>query len=125
MPSYEYRCQDCRKRFEVFMTYAEYGAKTVACPHCGSSSVRRKIGRIRVARSTESRLETMGDAGTLEGLEDNPREMGRMMRKMKSEVGDDMGPMFDEVVGRLESGENPGDIDSSLGDMGMPGDEDF
>ncbi|MGB9898969.1 FmdB family zinc ribbon protein, partial [Thermanaerothrix sp.] len=59
MPTYEYRCLDCRKRFEVFMTYAEYGTRAVTCPHCGSSNVQRRIGRVRVARSEESRLEDL------------------------------------------------------------------
>ncbi|TLN23630.1 zinc ribbon domain-containing protein [bacterium] len=56
MPTYEYRCLDCRKRFEVFMRFSEYGVKAVTCPHCQSSNVQRRIGKVRVARSDESRL---------------------------------------------------------------------
>lgn len=124
MPKYDYRCQDCRKRFDVFMTYSEYGTKTVLCPHCGSANVTRKIGRVRVARSNQSRLDNVADMGNLEGLENNPQEMGRMMRKMESEVGENMGPMFDEVVGRLEAGENMEDIDHSMPDTDAPGGDD-
>ena len=36
-----------------------------------------------------------------------------MMRKMSSEMGEDMGPEFDEVVGRLEAGQSPEDIEAS------------
>ncbi|HNT53548.1 MAG TPA: zinc ribbon domain-containing protein [Anaerolineaceae bacterium] len=118
MPTYEYRCLDCRKRFSVFLTYADYGIKPVACRHCGSLHVERRIGRIRVAHSDESRLEGMADPSQLEGLDEDPRALGRMMRQMKSSVGEDMGPVFDEVVDRLEAGQSPEDIDSAIPDLG-------
>ena len=33
--------------------------------------------------------------------EEDPRSLGRFMRKMGSEMGEDLGDEFDEVVGRL------------------------
>jgi len=118
MPLYDYRCQNCRKRFDIFMSYAEYGTRQVICPTCGSSNVTRRIGRVRVARSEDSRLESMSDSADLEGLENDPQAMGRMMRKMSSELGEDMGPEFDEVVGRLERGQSPDEIERDLPDLG-------
>ncbi len=118
MPNYEYRCLNCRRRFEVFMTYAEYGTRTVTCPHCKSDKVQRKIGRIRVARSDESRLENMADPSSLAGLDDDPRALGRMMREMSRETGEELGPEFDEVVGRLEAGQSPDQIEQDLPDLG-------
>ena len=118
MPNYEYRCLNCRRRFEVFMSYSEFGTRTVLCPHCKSENIQRRIGRIRVARSGESRLESMADPSALEGLEDDPRALGRMMRQMSSEMGEDMGPEFDEVIGRLEAGQSPQDIEKELPDLG-------
>jgi putative FmdB family regulatory protein len=118
MPEYEYRCLDCHRRFEIFMSYTEYGQKQVSCPHCGSTNIQRKIGRIRVAHSSESRLENMADPESLAGLEDDPRSLGRMMRNMSSELGEDMGSEFNEVVGRLESGETPDQIEKSMPDLG-------
>ncbi len=125
MPNYEFRCLDCHKRFEIFLSYAEYGQKTVTCPHCHSSNVSRKIGRIWVAHSEENRLESMADPTNLAGLEDDPRALGRMMKQMSSELGEDMGPEFKEVVGRLESGESPDQIEKSMPDLGAenPGSE--
>src|SRR5690242_10051749 len=118
MPNYEYRCLNCRRRFDVFLTYAEYGTRPVTCPHCHNENVQRKIGRIRVARSEESRLENLADPASLEGLEDDPRALGRMMRKMGDEVGEEMGPEFNEVIGRLESGQSPEQIEKDLPDLG-------
>lgn len=117
MPNYEYRCNDCRKRFVVFLAYSEYGSKPVTCTHCGSPNVVRRIGRIRIARSDESRLENLSDPAVLDGLEENPRAMGRMMRELRSEVGEEAGPEFDEVINRLEAGQSPDEIEQSLPDL--------
>ncbi|MFN7036648.1 MAG: FmdB family zinc ribbon protein [Bellilinea sp.] len=125
MPAYEYRCLDCRKRFEVFMSYSEYGTREVTCVHCGSARVQRRIGRIRVARSDESRLESLADPDNLAGLEDDPRALGRMMRQMKGELGEDMGDVFDEVVDRLEKGQSPEDIERDLPELGSEEGGDF
>lgn len=118
MPNYEYRCLNCRKKFEVFMAYSEYGKRQVACPHCQSENVQRRIGRVRVAHSTESRLEGMADPSSLAGLDEDPRALGKMMREMSKETGEDMGSEFDEVVGRLEAGQSPEQIEQDLPDLG-------
>ncbi|HEB64522.1 MAG TPA: zinc ribbon domain-containing protein [Chloroflexi bacterium] len=120
MPTYEYRCLDCKRRFEIFMTYAEYGTRPVACPHCGSSNVQRRIGRVRIARSEDAllnNLDDFADPSALEGLEDDPQALGRVMRKMSRELGEDLGPEFDEVVDRLEAGQSPEEIESALPDL--------
>jgi hypothetical protein len=48
--------------------------------------------------------------------------MARMMRKMGDELGEEMPEEFDEVVGRLEAGESPEQIEESMPDLGT-GDE--
>ncbi len=121
MPNYEFRCLDCRRRFDVFLSYSDYGKVSVTCPHCKSSRVERKIGRIRFARSEESRLENMADPSQLAGLEDDPRSLGRMMRQLGSESGEELGPEFNEVVNRLESGQSPEQIEKEVPDLGGPG----
>jgi putative FmdB family regulatory protein len=118
MPTYDYRCQDCQRRFSVFMTFAEYGNKTVTCPHCKGIHVTRKIGKVRIARSTDSDLTDLPDPSNLEGLEEDPRALGKMMRKMSQQVGEDLPPEFDEVVGRLEKGQSPEEIERDLPDLG-------
>ncbi len=118
MPVYQYRCLDCKKRFELFMSYNEYGTRKIQCTHCSSEKVERRIGRIRFARSEESRMEDLADPGSLEGLEDDPRALGRMMRKMGSEMGEELGPEFNEVVNRLEAGQSPEEIEKAVPDLG-------
>lgn len=119
MPHYDYRCQDCRKRSVIFQPYEEYGVEPVQCPHCGSDQLERVIGRVRFARSEESRLDALSDPSEWGDFdEEDPRSMARMMRKMGRELGEDMPAEFDEVVDRLEAGESPEDIESSMPDLG-------
>jgi putative FmdB family regulatory protein len=130
MPIYQYRCLNCKKRFEVFLSYKDYGVKRILCPHCASDQVQRRIGRIRIAKSEESRLDSLTDTSNLEGLENDPVALGRMMRKMGNEMGEDVGPEFNEVVDRLESGQSPEDIEKAIPDLeggggGMGEDADF
>jgi putative FmdB family regulatory protein len=117
MPIYQYRCLNCRKRFEVYLSYKEYDERSVQCPHCTSNKVQRRIGRIRVAKSEESRMDGLTDPSGLEGLENDPRALGKMMRKMSNEMGEDVGPEFDEVVDRLEAGQSPEDIEKAIPDL--------
>jgi putative FmdB family regulatory protein len=119
MPTYDFICNNCNERFDVFLSYSEYGKKTVTCTHCGSKDVRRRMTKVRVAKSEESRVESMADDFSgFEGLENDPQAMGQMMRKMGKEMGEEMPPEFDEVVDRLESGQSPEDIESALPDLG-------
>ena len=82
--------------------------------------------KVRIAKSEDARMESMADDFSgFEGLEDDPKAMGRMMRKMGKEMGEDMPPEFDEVVDRLESGQSPEDIEKSIPDLGNDaGDDD-
>jgi putative FmdB family regulatory protein len=123
MPNYQYTCLNCRKRFEVFMAYSEYGTKNVQCPRCDSDNVQRRIGRIRFARSEESHLESLADPSQLDGLEDDPKALGHMMRKMSNEMGEEMGPEFDEVIDRLEAGQSPEEIEEAIPDIGGSGED--
>lgn len=75
--------------------------------------------KVRIAKSEDSRMDNMADDFSgLEGLEDDPRAMGQMMRKMGKEMGEDLPPEFDEVVDRLESGQSPEDIEKAIPDLG-------
>ena len=117
MPTYDFICNSCKQRFEVFLTFDEYGKKTVTCAHCGSRDVRRRMTKVRIAKSEDSRMDSMADEfSNLEGLEKDPKAMGRMMRKMGKEMGEDVPPEFDDVVDRLEAGQSPDEIQSSLPD---------
>lgn len=120
MPTYDFICNNCNQRFEVFMTFNEYGKKAVYCAHCQSDNVRRRMTRVRIAKSNESRMESAADdfAG-MDGIENDPKAMARMMRKMGKEMGEDLPSEFNDVVDRLEAGQSPEEIESAIPDLGL------
>lgn len=125
MPEYEFRCLDCKRTVSIFLTIAEYESTLPSCPHCGGANLRRKIGRVRVARSEESRLESLSDPTSWGDVdESDPKSMARMMRRMSQETGEEMGPEFDEAVDRLEAGENPDEVEKSIPGLGDGGGDD-
>src|SRR5512136_474156 len=125
MPIYEYRCQDCKKKVSVFFrTLSAVDHSTVRCPQCGGKNLSRLVSRVRALRSEESRIDGLADDSMLSGLDENdPKSMGRMLRKMARETGEDMPPEFDEAMGRLEAGESPESIEQSMPELaeGMGG----
>ena len=131
VPIYEYACYDCKRRVSLlWRSFADAESREAICPRCGGKHLTRLISRVSVVRSEESRLDSLADPGDLSGLdESDPKSLARFMRKMASETGEDLGPEFEEVVGRLEAGEDPESIEESMpdlagdGGMGMGGDD--
>ena len=121
MPLYEYRCQSCNHRVSIRMSYSEYDRGHAKCTHCQSEQLQRLISRVRVSRSEDSRMDALADPDNLGDVDENdPRSIGKFMRRMGNEMGEDMGPEFDEMVGRLEAGENPESIEADMPDLGGP-----
>jgi putative FmdB family regulatory protein len=120
VPAYEFRCKDCHRTFTLkYATYAERDAAAPQCPHCGSADLSNLIHRVGVLTSQDSRMERLSDPSRLSGIdEDDPRSMGRLMREMSAESGEELGPEFDDVVQRLESGEDPESIENSMPELG-------
>jgi putative FmdB family regulatory protein len=119
MPIYEYRCQDCRRRVSLF--FRSYASTTdkASCPRCGGTNLTRLISKVSVVRSEDSRLDDLSDPSMLGDLDENdPKSLGRWMRKMSAEVGEDMPQEFDEVIDRLESGQSPEEIEASMPELG-------
>jgi len=120
MPTYDFICNKCEKRFDVFLTFSEYGKKAVHCAHCQSDNVRRRMTKVRIAKSDESRLESAADDFSgMDGIENNPQALAKMMKKMGGEMGKDLPAEFNDVVDRLEAGQSPEEIESALPDLGV------
>ena len=102
-------------------TFSSAEDDKVVCKRCGSADIVRLVSRVRVLKSEESRMENLADPGSLGGFdEDDPKSMGRFMRKMMKEMGDetdDLGPEFEEVVDRLEAGQDPESIEKDMPDL--------
>ena len=119
MPTYDFICNTCQQRFDIFLTYSEYGNKAVHCVHCNGANVRRRMTKVRIAKTEEGRLEALSENFSgFEGLEEDPATFGKMMKKMGKEMGEELPAEFDEVVDRLEAGQSPDEIESALPDLG-------
>jgi putative FmdB family regulatory protein len=123
MPIYDYRCHQCGRRVSIlWRTWSDLETKTPVCSRCGSHDLKRLVTRVAVLRSEDSHLESLADPSAFGDLDENdPKSVARMMRKMSREAGEDLGPEFGEVVDRLESGQNPEDIEAAMPGLGGEG----
>ena len=113
MPIYEYHCETCGHHFSKLILKSP-GASPLSCPRCGSGNVSRLFSSFRVARagSEEEVLEDVfSDSRLLEGLGRNdPRALAECGRRMARIAGEDLGPEYEEMLGRLEAGEPPEEV---------------
>ncbi|MBV7329645.1 zinc ribbon domain-containing protein [Chloroflexi bacterium TSY] len=119
MPIYEYACLDCRKRVSIFFrTMSEASDEAAMCPECQGDNLHRLISRVRVLKSEDSRVDDLADPSLMAGLEnEDPRVLASFMRRMSDEMGEPMDDEMNEVVDRLEAGENPDTIEESMPDL--------
>lgn len=120
MPIYEYTCTDCKRRVSLlWRSFADAQSREAVCPRCGGTHLTRLISRVAVLRSEESRLDALADPSSMPDVDENdPKSLARFMRQMASETGEELGAEFDEVVGRLEAGEDPEDIEKAMPALG-------
>jgi putative FmdB family regulatory protein len=118
MPIYEYRCLACTKRTSVFVRSMS-STVSASCEHCGSKKLTRLVSRVAVHRGGDGDMDDLGGMDDVD--ESDPRSVARWARRMRDEMGEDMGPEFDEMVGRMEAGEMPDDLP---GDDGFGDDDD-
>ena len=129
MPIYEFYCENCHTVFNFFSQ--RVNTETCPnCPKCDRSRLERQVSVFSVSRNRaeqgsdpfegvdESRLEQaiMSMAGELEGLDqDNPQQAVRAMRKVMDQAGIELGDGVEEAIGRLEAGDDPDEIEATLG----------
>ncbi len=125
MPIYEYVCSKCRRRSN-FLLRSMNDAPELKCEHCGSAQLTRIMSRFAAVKSEESRMESMADPSKWGGLdENNPASVAKFIKKMGSELGEDVGreeldQMADEAAKEAESG-FAGESDYSGGSPGASG----
>ncbi len=101
MPIYEYRCENCGRKFSLLM---RMGEEARSCPRCGSSRLTRLYSRFALARSEEDRLERLADEAEMAGIDENdPKSVARWMRRMGEELGEDS-EEFEEALEEIERG---------------------
>lgn len=134
MPIYEFYCPDCHTVFNFFSRRVDT-EKRPACPKCERPEIERRVSLVTVLKhgakgdsadgpdlpdfdeaKMERALQSM--AGEFENVsEDDPRAMGRLMRKFMDSTGMKLGAGMEEALRRLEGGEDPDQIESDMGDL--------
>jgi putative FmdB family regulatory protein len=143
MPIYEFLCMDCNRIFSFFSrSFKE--ERIPKCPKCHGmnmtkqiSLVARHISKSRKASGGDSTSPDMdrpydpGEEAKMEkamkilekemaGINEenpDPRQLGRLMRRMSEITGEPMPEEMNEAVRRLEAGEDPEKIEEEMGDL--------
>jgi putative FmdB family regulatory protein len=54
MPTYDFRCDKCKKKFTLIMAISEYEKTKIRCPKCKSTRVKQQITPFQVVTSKKS-----------------------------------------------------------------------
>ncbi|MGD9216119.1 MAG: zinc ribbon domain-containing protein [Desulfobacteraceae bacterium] len=131
MPIYEFYCVDCNTLFNFFSKTINT-QKTPKCPKCKTKSLSRQMSAFAVTgrakeggdtddlpideRKMEQAMQML--AGEAEGInEDDPKQAANLMRKLTEMTGLEMGAGMQEALQRIESGEDPDQIEAEMGDI--------
>ena len=112
MPAYDYICHDCQRRVTLrYRSIAAYEAATPVCPRCGGTNLARRIKRVRVLKGDDARLIGLEEDATMGDLANaDPQALGRFMRRVAQESGEDMGGELDELLVLVQRAVRHGDV---------------
>jgi len=54
MPTYEYECQECKKKFSLISSISEHSTTKASCPKCKSKKVKQVISTFITKTSRKS-----------------------------------------------------------------------
>jgi len=54
MPSYDFRCEKCKKKFTLVLSISEYEKAKFRCPKCKSTRVKQQISSFQTVTSKKS-----------------------------------------------------------------------
>ena len=131
MPIFEYLCHSCNRIYS-FLSLSPRPGREPVCPRCGATGLSRVPSAFAVSSSRSSEAEPGGDAdsGAMDRLEqeamrmageldekdaEDPRVMARMMRRLADASGEPVPPAMEEMLRRLEAGEDPDALEEELG----------
>ncbi len=122
MPIYEYRCSNCRRKTEVFSRSHVVQANPT-CSHCDSGEMSRIFSKFAVRRSKNDSSvydDILGDRKLTDGLMRNdPRALAEWSRKMGHAADEDSTPETEELMDRLDAGEDVSEVLETMKPPGM------
>jgi putative FmdB family regulatory protein len=131
MPIYEFFCDDCNTIFN-FYSKSINTRKTPKCPRCKTKKLARQMSAFAFTGKAkedsgaddlpfdETKMEKAmqmlaGEADKIN--EDDPRQAANLMRKLTDMTGLELGPGMTEALQRMESGEDPDQIEADMGNL--------
>lgn len=136
MPIYEFYSPDTHRIYSFFARSLAYAGQTPRCPDGEQYRMVKQISGFAVTGLTRKGREEGGDgedlddprmAGMMAEMEremasmdeenPDPRAMGRMMRRMAEMSGERLPPAMEEMLGRMEKGEDPDRLEEEYGDL--------
>ena len=133
MPIYEFYCPKNNRIYSFLARSLAYHGKTPRCPDNPEFPMERMISSFAVTGRAKEKSEADGppvDDRAMEGLmsemesefsgmdEENsdPRKLARMMKKMSAVTGEPMPAGMQEMIKRMEAGEDPEKLEAEYGD---------
>lgn len=105
MPVYEFNCNACKARVQLFFRSMN-PEKTGVCDHCGSADLQRVFSRFNVGRPAFD-ASKFDKRAFLDGVDYmNPTSMANMMRRVNETFQDEPNDYMQEAIERLDHGEN-------------------
>lgn len=143
MPIYEFFSPDTNKVYSFLARSLSQRDKVPRCPDRPGARMERVISRFAVTGRAEEKQASPADAADpqmervmaemqreMAGIDESnpdPRALGRMMRKMTEATGQPMPKEMEQMIRRMEAGEDPEKLEEEFGDafegMDMPGEE--
>jgi putative FmdB family regulatory protein len=105
MPVYEYWCNNCKAKMEVYLPRFESDAPP--CPKCKNTSMQRRFSTFMVQKSYKDVYDNiLSDAQLMKGMMNNdPKALASWNNKMSG--GEPVAPEYQESLERMEHGEMP------------------
>ena len=92
--------------------------KEPLCTHCGAAGGTRLISQVTVIKSSDDFMSGMPSWESMSDFdEDDPSSVADMLRRMKDETGEDIGPEGEEMLARMDAGQMMDDMED-MGDGG-------
>jgi putative FmdB family regulatory protein len=109
MPIYEYRCNSCKRRVDIFVQGFSAPVDP-RCSSCGSKELSRIYSGFAVRRSKHDRSvydDILSDSKLTRGLMRNdPRALAEWTRRMSRAADEVVTPESQEIMDRLDKGED-------------------
>jgi putative FmdB family regulatory protein len=126
MPIYEYRCNNCRRKAEIFVHSFSLPSNPT-CTHCGSEDLSHIFSKFAVRRSKSDKSvydDILSDSKLTQGLMRNdPRALAEWSRKMSRAADEDSTPETEELMDRLEAGEDVSEVIEEMKPPELRGDD--